>query len=352
MPVRATRVARGGSVRVVARFRAGERPVNSLVPEMLWNLDERRLRAPWRIAATTLLIAALTLTGWFVLVAFTAPNGEGEAVVGGSVALLSEFAPLVLLGTATIAAVSFSGTFLDRRYFADFGLHVDRDWWIDLGVGFGLGTALMTLVFLVEYGAGWVSVEAVFSAPLPSLLPQLLLSVGFVVFVGFHEELLFRGYVVTNLAEGLFGHADFDADRAVGGAIVVSAAVFALLHVTNPNATVVSTLGVAFAGVLLAFAYVLTGEIALPVGFHASWNLFQGPVFGLPVGGVDPSASLLVLNRHGPELYTGGAFGPDAGLLGVSALSVGCLLVAAWAKKRYGRVVLYHGLTEPDLRRR
>ncbi|WP_224448126.1 CPBP family intramembrane glutamic endopeptidase [Haloprofundus salilacus] len=326
--------------------------MNGLVPKILWNLDERRLRAPWRIAVTTLLIVALTVTGWFALVAFTAPGSGGEAAVGDGLTRLTEFAPLVLLGAATIAAVSFSGTFLDRRYFTDFGLHVDRDWWTDLGVGFGLGTALMTLVFLVEYSAGWVSVEAVFSAPLELLVPELLFSVALFVFVGFHEELLFRGYLVTNLAEGLFGHADFDADRAVGGAIVASAAVFALLHATNPGATVVSTLGVGFAGVLLAFAYVLTGEIALPVGFHVSWNVFQGPVFGLPVSGVDPTASLLVVNRHGPNLYTGGVFGPEAGLLGVSALSIGCLLVAAWTKRRYGRVVLYSGLTEPDLRRR
>ncbi|KTG08173.1 hypothetical protein AUR64_00955 [Haloprofundus marisrubri] len=326
--------------------------MNGIVPKVLWNLDERRLRAPWRIVATSLLVGALTLTGWFVFVAFATPGDGADPALGEGAVLVSEFAPLVLLGTATIAAVSFSGTFLDRRYFADFGLHVDGDWWTDLGVGFGLGSALMTLVFLVEYAAGWVSVEGVLSAPLSALLPQLLLSVAFVVFVGFHEELLFRGYVVTNLAEGLFGHADFDADRAVGGAIVASAALFALLHAVNPNATILSTLGVAFAGVLLAFAYVLTGEIALPVGFHVSWNLFQGPVFGLPVTGVDPAASLLVLNHHGPALYTGGAFGPEAGLLGVSALSLGCLVVAAWAKRRYGQVVLYSGLTEPDLRRR
>ncbi|WP_224333206.1 CPBP family intramembrane glutamic endopeptidase [Haloprofundus halobius] len=326
--------------------------MNGLVPNVLWNLEERRLRAPWRIAATTLLVGALTLTGWFLFVALADPGTGTEAAVGDTVATLTEFAPLVLLGTATIAAVSFSGTFLDRRYFADFGLHVDHDWWTDLGAGFALGTALMSLVFLVEYAAGWVRVEAVLSAPLAAFVPELLFSIALVAFVGFHEELLFRGYLVTNLAEGLFGHADFDADRAVGGAIVASAVVFALLHAVNPNATVVSTLGVGFAGVLLAFAYVLTGEIALPVGFHVSWNLFQGPVFGLPVSGVDPSASLLVLNRHGPDLYTGGAFGPEAGLLGVSALSLGCLLVAAWAKTRYGRVVLYTGLTEPDLRRR
>jgi membrane protease YdiL (CAAX protease family) len=302
---------------------------------------------------TALLVGILTLTGWFVLVPFTSSGvTPTQNTVTRLVGVLVEFAPLVLLGVATVMAVSFSGTFLDRRYLTDFGLHIDGDWWADLGVGFGLGAGLMTFVFLAELAAGWVSVEGVLSAPLELFVPQLLFSVALFVFVGFHEELLFRGYVVTNLAEGLFGHADFDADQAVGGAILLSALAFSAVHAANPNATLVSTLGVAFAGVLLAFAYVLTGEIALPVGFHVSWNLFQGPVFGLPVSGVAPSASLLVLDRHGPSLYTGGAFGPEAGLVGLAALSLGFLLVAAWAKQRYGRVVLYHGLTEPDLRRR
>ena len=41
----------------------------------------------------------------------------------------------------------------------------------------------------------------------------------------------------------------------------------------------------------------------------------EGPVFGLPVSGMDVPATVLRVGESGPDLWTGGAFGPEAGLL-------------------------------------
>src|SRR4051794_31331456 len=51
------------------------------------------------------------------------------------------------------------------------------------------------------------------------------------------------------------------------------------LHASEPNATTLSTVNTMISGVLFGVAYVLTGELALPIGLHLAWDFVQG--FGL-----------------------------------------------------------------------
>lgn len=71
------------------------------------------------------------------------------------------------------------------------------------------------------------------------------------------------------------------------------------------------------AGVLLGAAYMLTRDLWLPIGIHWAWNLFEGPIYGTAVSG-SSSTSLLTSVTTGPTLWTGGAFGPEAGLVAVA----------------------------------
>jgi hypothetical protein len=105
------------------------------------------------------------------------------------------------------------------------------------------------------------------------------------------------------------------------------------------------------AGILLALPYVLTGELAISIGLHLAWNFFQGTVYGFPVSGSQPSRRLLILEQSGPELWTGGAFGPEGGLLGIVATLVGCVLVLGWVQFRYRRLALDVALARYNPRR-
>ncbi len=172
---------------------------------------------------------------------------------------------------------------------------------------------------------GWVTFEGFaweYDTPGTVLASTLLFSVIFML-VGWNEELLSRGYHLQTIASGL----------NLFWAVILSSAFFGLLHLDNPNATWVSTAGIFFAGLFQAYGYIRTKQLWLPIGLHIGWNFFEGVVFGFPVSGLDIYA-LTRIQVTGPVLWTGGAFGPEAGLIVLPSLIVGCVLIYWFTKNR------------------
>jgi len=101
----------------------------------------------------------------------------------------------------------------------------------------------------------------------------------------------------------------------------------------NPNATWVSAAGIFFAGIYLAYGYIRTRQLWLPIGLHIGWNFFEGVVFGFPVSGLDIYA-LLRIKVSGPELWTGGAFGPEAGLIVLPSILLGVIFIYWFTRNR------------------
>src|SRR5215207_2351265 len=84
------------------------------------------------------------------------------------------------------------------------------------------------------------------------------------------------------------------------------------------------------------------GELAIPIGLHITWNFFQGAIYGFPVSGFGAfSPTLLTTEQGGPDLWTGGSFGPEGGLLVPSIMLLGMSLVALWTHLRTGKVSLH-----------
>jgi membrane protease YdiL (CAAX protease family) len=316
---------------------------------LLWNDAERRPRALWRVVLLVVVTALLTVgTGLGASVGVGPVRALLAATVGEAAATAASAVVVVALTGGTVSlAVLIAGRYIDRRRLRDFGVRIDREWWLDCGFGLALGAGLMTLLFVVGVGAGWVRITGTVRPRSGFAVRFLGLVVVFVV-VGVYEELLLRGYLLTNAAEGLVRRL---GDRgAVVGATLLSSLVFGLAHATNPNATALSTGVIVVAGVMLAAGYVLTGELAVPIGLHTTWNLFQGGVYGFPVSGLGVSASLVVVEETGPDLVTGGDFGPEAGLLGLGAMVVGTAAIAVWARWRTGDLRIDPRVTTPELR--
>ncbi len=304
---------------------------------ILWHTDGR-LRAGWRVAIQ--LGLWLTLAG-VINVALAGPLAAGllarYPALGAGINQLG-FVLSTWLGA--ILSTAMAVRWLDRRPLAELGLHIDRNWWVDLAFGLGLGAGLMTLVFLAEWLSGWVTIQGMFqvtSGELPFAVAFLGPVLAFVA-VGFYEELIFRGYQLRNLAEGLNQPA-IGPGLAIAWSWIISSVLFGMLHIFNPDSSVISTLNLAFAGLWLGLGYVLTGSLAIPIGLHITWNLFQGNVFGFPVSGIDYSgATVFAIEQGGPPVWTGGSFGPEAGLVGVIAILLGVILTLGWVRWRYGAV--------------
>ena len=73
-------------------------------------------------------------------------------------------------------------------------------------------------------------------------------------------------------------------------------------------------------------------------------------MFGFPVSGLDAGATFISIEQGGPPLITGGAFGPEAGLIGIAAMILGSILTILWVRVRYGRTGILERLVTPDLR--
>lgn len=140
---------------------------------------------------------------------------------------------------------------------------------------------------------------------------------GAMASVAVTEELLFRG-VVHRILEERTGSIV---------AITVSALFFGLAHSVNSNATLWGALAIAVeGGALLAIAYTATRSLWLPIGLHFAWNFTESGVFGTAVSGADGEPGLLRTVLSGPEILTGGTFGPEASLFALLC----CLVPAVW----------------------
>ena len=274
------------------------------------NPEERRLRAGWRILCYVLLLVLVRL-----------PLLPLQVFVLG-MQPLPPWAERTLdysLYLGTVLLVTWlARRFLDKRPFLDLGLRLVRGWWAELLFGAALGGVLMAGIYLVEWTAGWLEFEGFAWQRMGwnSLLPPLAAAFFTYAVVGINEELMVRGYVMQNLAEGL----------NMFWAVVISSVVFGLMHLGNPHASWLSSLNLALAGAFLASGYLVTRSLWLPIGLHFGWNLFQGTVFGFPVSGTG-GFHLIRQTVAGPEWATGGPFGPEAGLTGLLAMVVGMGLI-------------------------
>ena len=296
--------------------------------------SDGRLRTPWRllVAAVSFIIVSIGVSVAAVAVGI-APGPDSSptdplAIVG----------PVVLNGTALALAVVVAARALDRRRYSEFGLSIDSPWWRDLVVGLGLGFGLIAAAYLAGVAVGVY--EPTLSPAAPggyAVLGAFALVLLFTCIVGLYEELLFRGYLLPNVADGLT--AALDDRRAVLGAVVLSGVVFGAVHGLNPGMTRLGIATITVAGFLLGLGYVLTGRLALPIGVHVTWN-FAHFVFGLPVSGIDLGIRLFETERVGASLVHGGSVGPEGGVLGFAAALVGCGLVVAYAAWIEGGVKL------------
>jgi membrane protease YdiL (CAAX protease family) len=285
----------------------------SLLASIFLSPDESRLRAGWRLLPQLILYILLSI------VFFDISSALGhESSVSSILERVMDF-------LAITCSVYFVRRWVDKRSFESLGVKISRQTLIDIFAGISITFLMMAAIFSVMLGLSWLTFNGVAWQfdPISTVLSSVYTFFIVFIFVGWNEELFSRGYQLQTIASGL---------NLFWGA-VLSAAVFGVIHLRNPHATWVSTTGIFFAGIFFAYAYIRTRQLWLPIGLHIGWNFFEGVVFGFPVSGLGiyPLTRIQVI---GPELWTGGPFGPEAGLIILPSMMLGALLIYWFTRHR------------------
>ena len=286
----------------------------STLKRLLFSPDESRLRAGWRLLLQTLLLLLIGLLVYLplrlVFQRVPAPSSPILAIIlNSSITLIS-----------ITASVFIARRLIDRRTITSLGLKVNMHALEDILAGFLIPALMVALIFFLERIFGWIEVVgfAWGASPLETVLPTVLIGLLTFIIVGWQEELLSRGYYLQNLEEGL----------NLPWAALLSPLVFGALHLANASReqTIMAIVGILLTSVFYAYAYVRTRQLWLPIGLHVGLSFFEGPIYGFPVGGLTAD-SLVMQFATGPEIITGGAYGPEAGLILIPALVLGFGLV-------------------------
>lgn len=187
---------------------------------------------------------------------------------------------------------------------------------IPVGVLIGLVLFTTTIAILSLMGVAHVGNFVPGQALLAAINMAILSAIG--------EEIIFRG-VVFRIFEEMFGTFI---------ALVVSAAFFGLIHMGNRGATVTSGIAIALeAGLLLAVSYAVVRNLWLPIGLHFGWNFAESGIFGSVVSG-NSFKGLFSTTLTGPDILTGGKFGPEASVVAVAVCATAALLILVVAIRR------------------
>lgn len=181
--------------------------------------------------------------------------------------------------------------------------------WQDWLSGMLLATVLYAVGFGISMLAGAVEVTGVTFNP-----SSLLISFVFFLLVAITEEFALRGFVLERMLQG--GVNKF-------WALFLSAALFSLIHIGNPNFDFLSFINILLAGILLGSSYIYTRNLCFPIALHWFWNWIQGPVLGYEVSGNKFCDGLLTLHLPEANLINGGAFGFEGSILCTVLMIVG-----------------------------
>lgn len=274
---------------------------------------EGRWRAPWRL----LVFVVATVVGLVLAQTFFAPAALALANAAGLRLSLESTILCVGLALAHVAAVRW----LDDRPWRDVGMG-EGSWRPGalvtgtLSGALGIGAPILLLV-----GVGWLALRA---APEGSSLALALRLLAFLAPAALWEELAFRGYPLTALAD------------AVGPrvAVLATSVAFGLIHLANPGADWRAVGLVTLAGIWLGVVRLATGSLWAAWLAHLAWNWTMAGVWHASVSGVRLEIVDWQLADSGPDWATGGTWGPEGGAFAAAGMLCATLWFAAGPRAR------------------
>ncbi|AYV65715.1 MULTISPECIES: CPBP family intramembrane glutamic endopeptidase [Niallia] len=287
-----------------------------------------KVRSGWIIvlalATTTIIQSLLMIPGTVLTVVLqmvTDPNSLNENVED-----VIESSPWFILFTQGIGLIGGIGMlfllwkFVNKKKIKEMGFgHFTSDFFI----GLILGAVSIIFIFLLLLVTK--NIELTNSISSPNFSAYTISYLLFFILVGFSEELTFRGYIMSTLT---------DNENSKWVVYIVSSLIFGIAHLLNPHVAALGIINIFLVGLLFAYMYDKTKSLWMPIGYHITWNYFQGNVFGFPVSGTTPHGLYGIDVSVGNDWLTGGSFGLEGGFLATIIIVLGFVITNLFTKKR------------------
>jgi len=277
-----------------------------------------RYRRAWTAAAMILAVVFIVLGQVIATVpgmvfGFMSPAGGMIGWQGTAYTLFS---------FAFIAAITVAWVMLfERRGLASIGFNGAGPKRFLRGYAVGLAFLLGVVGVIAALGGYSVQGAGAFGSAdvVAALVPIVVLLLGFII-QGSTEEIVTRGWLMSVIA----------SRHGLAWGLGLSSILFGLLHAANISPSpelLTGVLNVVLFGVLIGLYAAREGSLWGACGWHAAWNWLLGLGFGLEVSGqvieTTPLVVDLATRSETPWWITGGAFGPEGGVVTTAFLLVG-----------------------------
>lgn len=269
-----------------------------------------QVRSGWIILAAMAIYYILTyvLSGFFISVLrrILIAKGEINTATGYYSPLVNQLdyvvlpiAMQILTDLLMIAVPVMIWRFIMKHPVSQMGLVSLKAGQKECLTGMLLGFVNCTLIFAMLILSGQAETEL---KPVVTIV-QISWIVAFIL-VALGEEILNRSFLMSVLRRV----------RNIYVITIIPSVIFGLIHLANPNVTILSVLNIILAGILFSYMFIKSGNIWMCIGYHFSWNTFQGVIYGIPVSGLDIKG-IITTRFPSDTILNGGAFGIEGGIL-------------------------------------
>ncbi len=257
------------------------------------------------------LLASFTAIIYFPELLRSKNSHEFGDLMKGNRGLVFSFILFVL----AIATTYAFRRWVDRKSFVGLGLD-PKSRGKEAVAGFALGIFVICVSSLLLKATGHLKWTDIIFDP-----RALFLACGSILIASFYEELIFRGYLLSNLMESFPKWL----------ALLLSAVLFMCFHWNSPG--FFPMLNTLIMGLILGLNYIYTRNLWFSICFHIGWKWMEIPVLGFTSD--DSIQTLFQIELNGDESITGGTNGLEGSAILMAVCLLSLLLLFLFLRKKF-----------------
>ena len=267
--------------------------------------NETELRAGWRyLIFAVIVIAILGAKDFFTTRTLMGMDEDIRFLLNEGSAVLAFLFAAWIMGRIEKRTVAVYGLPWRQLFLGKF--------WIGIVMGFSaMSLLLISLHLLGTFNFGTIALHGMEAWKWAGVYGAVF------VLVGLKEEFEYRGY-------GLF---TFSSGMGYWPAVILWSLVFAVTHAGNSGENWLGLVNVFAAGIFFALLLQRSGNLWMPIGFHAAWDWAESYFYGVPDSGQVLPGHLFNSGFSGPVWLSGGTVGPEGSIVCTALLATLSILL-------------------------